>query len=379
MAEKRDYYEVLGVSKTATQDEIKKAYRQLAKKYHPDNKETGDAEKFKEASEAYSVLSDEQKRKTYDQFGHAAFDPNTGGANPFSGSGFEGFNFGGDFGDLGDIFSSIFGGGFQSSRSSRNRGPQNGSDQLVRIKISFMDAIKGTKVSLNVNYDEKCSSCNGTGAKNGSEYSTCSTCKGRGRVLQTQRTIFGVMQQETVCPTCGGSGKEIKSRCDKCGGQGYKSVKKDIEISIPAGINSGQRVRILGKGKHGINGGNSGNLYVEVLVDKHPIFERNDNDITINMPLDFVDAALGTTVTVPTVYGEVELKIPAGTQPNQIFRLKEKGVKDVNGRGVGDEYVKINLKTPTYLNKKQKEYLEKFKESSDSDSWVDKFKRQWKK
>ena len=223
MSTKRDYYEVLGVSKSATQDEIKKAYRQLAKKYHPDNKETGDAEKFKEASEAYSVLSDENKRKTYDQFGQSAFDQTAGGQNPFSGSGFDGFNFsGGDFGDLNDILRSMFGGAF--SRGSSSRGYSNrverGDDRLMKVQIKFEEAINGTKIIVPLEYEETCSSCRGTGAKNGTEFTTCPTCKGRGRVLMTQRTIFGVMQQESVCPDCHGSGKRIKTNCPECNGKG---------------------------------------------------------------------------------------------------------------------------------------------------------------
>lgn len=381
MAEKRDYYEVLGISKSATQDEIKKAYRQMAKKYHPDNKETGDAEKFKEASEAFSVLGDEQKRRTYDQYGHAAFDQTSGGANPFSGSGFEGFNFnGGDFGDLNDFLRSMFGGGFGGgARTSRSRGSSKGDNSFMTIKISFMEAINGTKVSIPVTYDKKCDSCNGTGAKNGTSYETCHTCRGSGRVVTQQRTIFGVIQQESVCPTCGGNGKNIKEPCTSCNGKGYTRVKEEIEVKIPAGINNGQQIRVQGKGQKGFNGGENGDLYIEVLVSAHQFFEREGNDIYLTIPLDFVDAALGTTITVPTVYGEVELKIPAGTQPNQTFRLKDKGVKDIRGNGYGEEYVRVNVKTPTYLNKKQKDILQDFKKATSEDSWIDKFKRTFRK
>lgn len=381
MAEK-DYYKVLGVEKSASQDDIKHAFRTLAKKYHPDNKETGDANKFKEITEAYTVLSDVDKRKTYDQFGSAAFDQTSGGQNPFSGSGFDGFNFnGGDFGDLNDILRSMFGGGFSSSssRSSRGGGAARGSDTEMTIKINFMSSIEGTKVTIPVSYEEKCSYCNGTGAQNGTAYETCPTCHGRGRVITQQRTIFGVMQQESVCPNCQGSGKIIKDPCQHCGGKGYTKVKKDIEVSIPAGISNGQQIRVAGKGQRGRNGGENGDLYIEILVAPHQFFERRGNDIYMDIPLDFVDACLGTTITVPTVYGEVELKIPAGSQPSQTFRLKDKGVKDLRGNGYGDEYVKINVKTPTYLNKKQKDLLEDFKKASDQDSWVDKFKRSFRK
>ena len=262
---KRDYYEVLGVDKSASQDDIKKAYRKLAKKYHPDNKETGDAEKFKECTEAFSVLNDPQKRKTYDQFGQAAFDQTAGGANPFSGSGFEGFNFnGGSFDDLNDILNKMFGGfgggfgGFSSGSSSRRGGPRRGDDSMMRIKINFMDAINGKTVTIPLTYDEKCESCKGTGALHGTEYTTCTTCNGRGRVLTQQRSIFGIIQQETVCPDCHGSGKKIKTPCPDCDGKGYKRVKKEIEVKIPAGIQSGQQIRVAGKGGRGVNGGDNG-------------------------------------------------------------------------------------------------------------------------
>lgn len=385
MAAKRDYYEVLGVNKSASQDEIKKAYRQLAKKYHPDNKETGDAEKFKECSEAFSVLGDANKRKTYDQFGSAAFDQNAGGSNPFSGSGFEGFNFnGGSFDDLNDILSKMFGGfggGFSSSRSSYSQGGSiRGDDTLMRIKINFMDAVNGKTVTIPLTYDEKCSSCNGTGALNGTEFTTCSKCGGSGRVVTQQRTIFGVMQSESACPNCGGTGKIIKTKCPNCGGKGYTTVKKDIDVKIPAGIQSGQQVRLAGKGGRGLNGGENGDLYIEVIVAKHDYFTREGNDIHIEIPLDFVDACLGTTVSVPTVYGDADLKIPAGTQPNAILSIKGKGVKDLRGNGYGDEYVHVNIKTPTYLNKEQKKALEDFKKASKSgDNLFDKFKRAFKK
>ena len=383
---KRDYYEILGVSKSATQDEIKKAYRKLAKQYHPDNKETGDAEKFKECSEAFSVLSDPQKRSTYDQFGHAAFDQTSGGANPFSGSGFEGFNFnGGSFDDLNDILNKMFGGfgggfgGFSSSRSSRSGGPQRGDDTMMRIKINFMDAINGKNVTIPLTYDEKCSSCGGTGALNGTEYTTCPTCKGRGRVLTQQRSIFGIIQQESACPDCHGSGKKIKTPCPNCDGKGYNRVKKEIEVKIPGGIQSGQQIRVQGKGERGLNGGNNGDLYIEVVVAKHEFFIRDGNDIHIDVPLDFIDACLGTTISVPTVYGEAELKINPGTQPNDILTLKGKGVKDLRGNGYGNEYVHIILKTPTYLNKDQKKALEDFKRATkQGDTFLDKFKRAFK-
>lgn len=384
MANKRDYYEVLGVAKTASQDEIKKAYRQLAKKYHPDNKETGDAEKFKECTEAFSVLSDEQKRKTYDQFGHAAFDQNSGGANPFSGSGFEGFNFnGGDFGDLNDILNRMFGGAFGfgggSSRRSSN-GSYRGSDTLMRIKINFMDAINGTTVTIPLTYDEKCASCKGTGALNGTEYDKCTYCGGSGRIISQQRSIFGPITTESACPTCGGTGRRIKTNCPDCNGKGYKRIKKNIDVKIPAGIQSGQQIRVAGKGERGVNGGDNGDLYLEVVVAKHNSFEREGNNIHIEIPVDFVDACLGATLKVPTVYGEEDLKIPAGTQPNDVLTIKNKGVKDLRGNGYGDQYVHINIKIPTHLNREQKKALEDYKSSIKSgESWFEKFKKAFKK
>ena len=386
MAAKRDYYEVLGVSKTATQDEIKSAYRKLAKKYHPDNKETGDAEKFKEASEAFSVLGDEQKRKTYDQFGQAAFDQNAGGANPFRGSGFEGFNFGnGDFGDLNDILNSMFGGfGFGGSRSSSrrtsSRGPIRGDDTLMRVRISFMQAVEGTKITLPLSYEETCSHCHGTGAKNGEAYSTCPDCNGRGVIITQQRTIFGMMQSESSCPRCHGTGKIIREVCPDCNGKGYNKVKKDVDINIPKGINNGQKIRVAGKGERGINGGENGDLYVEIVVQNHPQFVRDGNDIHLTVPIDFVDACLGTKIVVPTVYGDCELEVPSGTQPNAVLRLKGKGVKDVRQEKYGDEFINMDIKTPTKLSKEQKELLLRFKAASGSgESLFDKFKKAFKK
>lgn len=389
MATKRDYYEILGITKSATQDEIKKAYRKLAKQYHPDNKETGNADKFKECTEAYTVLSDDQKRQKYDQFGHAAFDTSSGGSNPFAGSGFEGFNFnGGDFGDLNDILSSMFGfnfgGGFGGSTRSRSSSRSNrttrGEDTLMRIKITFIDACLGTTLNVPINYEETCSYCNGTGAKDGSAFTTCSQCGGTGVVLTQQRTIFGIMQSQTTCPHCGGSGKIIKEICPHCNGNGFTKAKKTIEVKIPAGINNGQQIRVQGKGGRGINGGPNGDLYLEVLVAPHNSFDRDRNDIHLTIPIDFVDVCLGCEITVPTLYGDVTMKIPAGTQYSQVFKLKSKGVKDIRSGVYGDQFVHLNVKTPTELNKEQKELLLKFKEASNyKESWFDKFKRNFKK
>ncbi|MCR5348834.1 MAG: molecular chaperone DnaJ [Bacilli bacterium] len=376
MAEKRDYYEVLGLTKSASKDEIKSAYRRLAKKYHPDlNKEPGAADKFKEVQEAYDVLYDDNKRAQYDQFGHAAFQQggSTGGG-PFGG-GFSGAGFG-DM-DLGDIFSSFFGGG---GRRSRPTGPQKGDNQITRIRISFMDAVNGTKVSIPITYDEPCPHCHGTGAESGSDIGTCPHCGGVGAVKTQQRTIFGVMESSTVCPHCGGSGKVVRNKCHQCGGKGYSRVRKDLTVNIPAGINAGQQVRVQGKGGRGINGGPNGDLYVEVLVAEHPDFRRDGNDIHVDIPLSFVDCALGTTVTVPTVYGEVEVRIPEGTQPDAILKIKDRGIKDLHTQRPGNQYVHVKVKTPTNLTRAQRKLLEEFAAQTDkSDSIFAKWKKGFKK
>lgn len=376
---KRDFYEVLGISKSASKDEIKSAYRKLAKKYHPDlNKEPGAEEKFKEVQEAYDILYDDKKRQMYDQFGMAAFEQgsSTGGAgNPFSGAGFSGAGFGGV--DLGDIFSSFFGGGRSRARSY---GPRRGDDTLQRIRISFMDAINGQKVKVPVSYYEKCEHCNGTGAKSPSDIHTCSQCNGTGYIRTQQRTIFGVMEGQDVCPTCHGSGKTIANKCEDCGGTGYKYIKRDVEVNIPAGINAGQQIRLKGKGDKGANGGDNGDLYLEIVISPHQYFKRDGNDIHLEVPISFVDATLGTKIDVPTVYGEVTVDVPAGTQPNQILRLKGRGIKDMRKGTPGDQYIHIQIKTPTKLSKKQKELLEEYRTNEEKgESFFEKFKKAFKK
>lgn len=379
MATKRDYYEVLGVSKTATKDEIRSAYRKLAKKYHPDINHDPDAPKmFEEVQEAYDVLSDDTKRAQYDQFGQAAFEQgaSTGGAGPF-GSGFSSAGFG-DI-DLGDIFSSFFGGGGRRQQSSRaSSGPRKGQDKLTRIKISFMDAVLGTKVKLNVSYDEPCEHCHGTGAESPSDIATCPRCGGSGVIMSQQRTIFGVMQSQTVCPECGGTGKKVKTPCHECGGAGYNHVRKDIPVNVPAGIASGQQIRVTGKGERGINGGPNGDLYVEVVVADHPQFKRNGNDVHLEVPLSFVDCALGCEIEVPTVYGTVTVSVPEGTQPDQVLRVKGRGIKDLRTQVPGDEYIHVKVETPTKLSKAQKDLLKQFGELGKSGSgpfakWKSKF------
>jgi len=378
MANKRDFYEVLGLKKSASKDEIKSAYRRLAKQYHPDNKETGDEAKFKEVQEAYDILYDDNKRSTYDQFGHAAFDQAGGnpGGNPFQGGGFGGF--GADGVDLGDIFSSFFGGG--GSRSRRPTGPQKGEDVLMRVRIDFMDAILGKDIDVTFNYDEDCSFCHGTGAKAGTVPETCPTCHGTGTIKTQTRTLFGVMENQQVCPECGGTGKVIREKCPECGGSGYKRIKKTVKVHIPAGINEGQQIRLSGMGERGTGGGSHGDMYVEVTIKEHSNFKRERNDIHIEIPLDFVDAILGTKINVPTVYGDVTLIVPAGTQPGQIMRMKGQGIKDLRNQKPGDQYVHLNIKMPTSLTKEQKSLLENYKKTSkEDDSLFSRFKKSFKR
>ena len=378
MADKRDYYEILGVNKSASKDEIKSAYRKLAKKYHPDNKETGDEAKFKEVQEAYDILYDDQKRQAYDQFGHAAFEQAGGnpGANPFEG-GFGGFGFGDGGVDLGDIFSSFFGGGRRSGGNPT--APRRGNDILQRVKIDFMDAVNGKDIEITLDHDERCPTCNGTGAKTASDITVCSRCSGRGVVRTTRQTILGAMSSEETCSACGGSGKIIKNKCPDCQGKGYKSARIKLPVHIPAGINNGQQIRKSGYGERGVNGGQNGDLYVEILVKPHPNFERDGNNIHIEVPLDVIDACLGTKVDVPTVYGDKELTIPEGTQPGQILRMKGCGIKDLRSGKPGDQFVHLNIKVPTSLTKEQKDLLKKFKDTGKSESWFAKFKKSFKK
>ena len=374
MANKRDLYEVLGIAKSASKDDIKHAYRKLAKTYHPDNKETGDEAKFKEIQEAYDILYDDQKRSAYDQFGFAAFEQAGGnpGGNPFEGGGF-GFE-----GDLGDIFSSFFGGGRRQQRTSN--GPRRGNDNVMRVRVSFMDAVMGRDIDINVTVDETCTSCKGSGAKTPNDIKTCPHCNGRGYIRTQRRSLFGVVESEDVCPNCGGSGKVIANKCPDCGGKGYIRKKKNVTVHVPAGIRSGQQIRVSGMGERGTNGGQNGDLYVEILVSEHAYFKREGNDIYIDIPIDFVDACLGCKIDVPTVYGDVSLNVPAGTQPNQTMRMKGQGVKDLHNGVPGDQYVKLIIKVPTNLSKEQKDLLTKLRDTrSPSDSFFDKFKKIFKR
>lgn len=358
MAEtKRDYYEVLGVDRNADDAALKKAYRVLAKKYHPDMN-PGDAEaekKFKEASEAYAVLSDPEKRRQYGQFGHAAFEG--GGAG--GAGGFGGFS-SADFGDIfGDIFGDFFGGGRRSGRA--NNGPMKGANVRKGVRITFEEAIFGCEKELDVILKEPCKTCNGTGAKPGTSPETCSKCGGKGQVVYTQQSFFGTVQNVQTCPDCHGSGKIIKEKCSDCGGTGYVSTKKTIKVSIPAGIDNGQSVRIRDKGEPGVNGGPRGDLLVEVTVSRHPIFQRQDVHIFSTAPITFAQAALGGDVRIKTVDGEVIYTVKAGTKTDTKVRLKGKGVPSLrNPQLRGDHYVTLVIQTPEKLSAEAKEALRKF-------------------
>ena len=351
MADKRDYYEVLGVSKTASDDEIKKAFRTLAKKYHPDM-HPGDKEceeKFKEAQEAYAVLSDAEKRKQYDQFGHAAFDGTGGGAGGFDFSGM-------DMGDIfGDIFGDFFGGG---SRRRTNDGPMKGSNLRTSVRITFEEAIFGCEKEIEMVLKDECHTCHGTGAKPGTTPETCPKCGGKGKVVFTQQSFFGTVQNVQTCPDCGGSGKIIKDKCPDCRGTGYIASKKKIQVSIPAGIDNGQSVRIREKGEPGINGGPRGDLLVEVVVSRHPTLQRQDMNIYSTAQISFAQAALGGEIRIHTVDGDVLYEVKPGTQTNTRIRLKGKGVPSLRNKSVrGDHYVDLVVQTPTGLSADAKEAL----------------------
>lgn len=359
MADKRDYYEVLGVDRGADDATLKKAYRQLAKKYHPDMN-PGDAEaekKFKEATEAYGVLSDAEKRRTYDQFGHAAFEQGGGGAGA---GGFGGFDFGGaDMGDIfGDIFGDLFGGG---RRRGSNNGPMKGANLRARINITFEEAVFGCDKEIEITLKETCNTCHGSGAKAGTSPETCSTCHGSGQVTKVQQTMFGMMQNVTTCPNCHGTGKVIKEKCADCSGNGYKPERKKIQINVPAGIDAGQSIRIRDKGEPGTNGGPRGDLLVEVNVSRHPIFQRQDMNIFSTAPISYAQAALGGEVRISTVDGDVMYDVKPGTQTDTKIRLKGKGVPSLRNKAVrGDHYVTLVVQVPTKLNDEAKAALRAF-------------------
>ena len=363
MADKRDYYEVLGVSKGASDDEIKKAYRKMAKEYHPDL-HPGDKEaeaKFKEVGEAYEVLSDAQKKSRYDQFGHAGVDPNFGaGAGGWGGGGVNV-----DFGDIGDIFSSFFGGGFGGGGRRQNpNAPRQGSDAGVNVFVSFEEAARGTKKKVNVERICTCDECNGSGAKKGTSPTTCPECGGSGQVARAQRTPFGVMQTQSACPRCSGRGRIIENPCGACGGQGRVRRKAEVGINIPAGIADGQVISIPGHGNAGINGGPAGDLQVQVAVRPHPLFERDGFNIWCDLPITYAQAALGAEVEIPTLDGKIKQIIKEGTQPGDILRVKGKGIPYLRGRGTGDLLLRVVVEVPKNLSKEQKKLLQEFEEAT---------------
>ncbi|GAA3646974.1 molecular chaperone DnaJ [Asaccharospora irregularis] len=363
MSTKRDYYESLGVSKEADASEIKKAYRKLAMKYHPD-RNPGDKEaeeKFKEISEAYEVLSDETKRRNYDQFGHDGVN-----GQGFGGFGGQGQGFGGFEDMFGDIFGDMFGGGFGSSRV-RRRGPQRGADIRQSITITFEEAAFGKKASIKVNRSEECEACNGTGAKPRTSKKTCPTCNGTGEVRSVQRTPFGNIASSRTCGECDGTGEVIETPCSKCHGRGNNRKVKTIEVDIPAGIDDGQMIKLSGQGEVGEKGAPRGDLYIIVNVKPHTLFTREGNDIHFEMPITFVQAALGDEIEVPTLDGKVQYKIPEGTQTGTVFRLKEKGIPRLRGNSRGDQYVKVTVEIPKKLNDKQKDLLREFAKECGTD------------
>lgn len=378
MAEKRDYYDVLGVSKDATDAEIKSAFRKKAKEFHPDlNKDNPDAEKkFKEAQEAYSVLSDASKRKSYDQFGHAGVNSGgPGGAGGFNGFGGAGFN-SADF-DFGDIFDSIFGGGsgfgggFDFGGSSRTRATR-GSDILMRMDLSFDEAVYGTHKKFDLDVVEDCEECNGKG---GFDEETCSTCHGSGTITQEQRTILGSFMSKSTCPECNGLGKTYKTKCSKCRGKGKVKKNKTITVNIPAGIDTGDRLRVSGKGSPGTNGGHNGDLYLEFVVGKHKYFERDNDDIYLEVPLTLTEATLGCKKDIPTLYGNVKLNIKAGTNGGDKQRIRGKGINNKHNNHKGDMFVMFKVYTPKKLSKEQKALIDKLSKTNLETSEINKFNK----
>ena len=371
MATKRDYYEVLGVSKSASKDEIKSAFRKLAKKYHPDiSKEENAEEKFKEVQEAYSVLSDDNKRRQYDQFGHAGVNGNG------AGSGFGGFNgagFGFDASDLGDIFDDLFGAGFgfggSSSRRSSSR-TRRGSDILMQVDLTFEEAVFGCEKDFDLDVVAECDKCDGKG---GFHEETCSRCHGSGTITSEQRTILGSFMTKTTCPDCGGKGKTYREACSKCHGKGSVKARKTITVSVPSGIDNGERLRVPGKGNSGENGGASGDLYLEFHIKEHKYFKRDGLDIYLEVPINMAEAVLGCKKEIPTIYGNVKLTISSGIDSGDKQRLKGKGIKDSTSRKVGDMYVIFKVITPKRLSRDQKKLFESLSKTDLDDSEIDRF------
>lgn len=366
---KRDYYEVLGISKTSNESDIKKAFRNLAKKYHPDantNDKTAEA-KFKEINEAYSILSDSNKKARYDQYGHAGVDPNFGAG----GAGFGGFDSSFDVGDIfGDIFGGVFGGSSRRSRYSNS--PAKGKDAAYRVTLTFEEAAFGCNKEIIYNRVERCTTCSGSGAAKGSSPETCPACRGSGQVTTQQRTPFGVMQSSRVCEHCKGKGKIVSQPCADCRGTGYNKKQKTLEIAIPAGIDDGQRIALSGQGNAGQNNGPNGDLIVVITVRPHHIFERDGYNLHCEVPITFVEATLGAKILIPTLDGKGELTIPEGTQSGTIFSIKGKGIQNINGRGKGDLFITVEIEVPKNLNKKQKEILSTFGDCCDDKNYAKK-------
>ena len=361
MAEKRDYYEVLGVSKNASEDEIKRAYKKLARKYHPDMN-PGDKEaeeKFKEVNEANEVLSNPEKKAKYDQFGFAGVDPNYGAGQGGYGGGAAGF----DFGDLGDIFGSFFGGGFGGGGRRNPNAPQRGESIRASLSVDFTEAAFGCQKSITIDRSEQCPTCKGKGCAPGTTPEVCTECHGTGTVTQAQRTPFGMMQSQTVCPKCRGKGQIIHQPCPDCRGAGAVRKRRTIQVNIPAGIDNGQTISLRGQGHSGKNGGPAGDLLITVMVRPHELFRRDGTSVFCEAPITFTQAVLGGTLEIPTIDGKVKYDIPEGTQTGTVFRLRGKGIPVLNGRGRGDQYVTVNIETPRNLTREQKEALKKFSES----------------
>lgn len=354
MATKRDYYEVLGVQKGASDDEIKKAYRKLSKKFHPDINKEADADvKFKEVAEAYEILSDPQKRAAYDQYGHAGTDPNFGGGA----GGFGGFSGAGGFGGFEDIFESFFGGG---GRSVNPNAPRQGDDLQYSVNLTFEEAIFGAEKNVQYKREETCHTCHGNGAKPGTEPTTCHKCHGAGTVNVERQTPLGRVMSRQTCDVCRGTGKEIKEPCPTCHGSGHEKNTHSVKVNVPAGVENGQQMRLAGQGEAGTNGGPYGDLYVVFYVEESDIFDRDGGEIYYELPLNFVQAALGDEINVPTVHGDVKLKIPAGTQTGAKFRLRGKGAPRLRGGGNGDQQVTVKVMTPRNLSEEQKDALRNY-------------------
>ena len=378
-AEKRDYYEVLGVNKSASEDEIKKAYKKMARKYHPDlnpdNKEA--EEKFKEVNEAYEVLSDANKKARYDQFGFAGVDPNYG-----AGAGGGAYDAGGfDFGDLGDIFGSFFGGGFNAAQRRNPNAPQRGESIRLGVTISFEEAAFGCEKEVSVDRYETCTSCHGSGCADGTSPEVCPDCHGSGQVQVRRQTPMGVFATTSPCGRCGGKGRIIKTPCTACRGSGLERKRRTIQAKIPAGIDNGQTISIRGQGHAGKNGGPSGDLLITITVRPHELFRREGTSVLCEAPITFAQAVLGAELEIPTIDGKVKYDLPEGTQSGTTFRLKGKGIPELNGRGRGDQYVTVYIETPRNLNREQKEALKKFAESVGDNNYEErkKFFKKFKK